>query len=891
LKEVNRDHRPTPEEFLQRINLEEDRKTHGRLKIFLGYAAGVGKTYSMLAEAHERKADTDVVVGYVETHGRPETDALLSGLESIPPKQISYRGSVFSELDIDAVLKRHPKLVLVDELAHTNIPGARHEKRYQDVEELLESGIDVYSTMNIQHLESQRNVIAQLTDVWVREIVPDSILEIADEIKLVDLPTGDLIKRIKAGKVYLTEKIDSALQDFFREKNLVSLRELTMRIAAGKIDRRTPAISSQYSKENIPIKEKLLVYFSPDNLVHDVLHSARSLASNLDAEWYVVYVETPFSTWLPADKRERLENALRIADRLGAKVVTLHGDSVVRTILDYAYKNEITGIILNGPEGHFWQRWSRQYTVNSFIRHSHEVDIYVISGYKLEKQYKVTSSAKWKWQAYLISFVLIAFATLMSQLVQVLFAPTDIMMIYLLFIALTAVYLGFGPAILASFLSVFAFDFFFVLPYYSVSVYNTQYVFSFIVLFIIGIVISYLTSTLRQQVKIEHQRQAITNALYSLSNELVLKPDIESIARVIKDNVSTKFGLGAIIYIEDETRQKLKAVNNNENNNDVNDYAMAMWSYQHNQESGFGTSTFPQVSTRFMPLSTSNTVKGVMVLSRFDVKHPLRTEQIQSLDAVADLTALAIERAELMAEVQNTRVSKDVEKLQTALLNSISHELKTPLVSIIGVLSGFKEKSVQLSETDRQSLIQNALEQAENLNYLIGNLLNESRIESGALKLVTRITEMKDIIDAAIKQLGDRLYGHKLNVSSGDSTIFVSVDFGLFVQVLVNILDNACKFSPADSEIDIAVATKGKTVLIKVVDRGLGIPPADISRIFDKYYRVQRSMKVPGIGLGLSICKGIVEAHNGTIMAENREGGGTVITIALPEGEVKAVDL
>jgi two-component system sensor histidine kinase KdpD len=659
--------RPSPDELLARVKAEEEQKKRGKLKIFLGYVPGVGKTYTMLEAARQRKKDTDVAVAFAETHGRAETEALLEGLEVIPRRQVEYRGIKLPEMDIDAVLARHPQLALVDELAHENAPGSRHPKRYQDVAELLEAGIDVYTTLNVQHIESGRNVVAQITGVWVRETVPDSVIDSAAEIELVDLPPDELIERLKEGKVYVPEQIASATEKFFRKGNLTALRELTMRTAAKHVDEQTLAYMKTHAIYGPwPSGERLLLFIGPGSSGSRLVRSARRLAHELGAEWSAVYVETPDSARLSSEQQDQIMDSLRLAQRLGAKTVTIQGDSIATAVMEYAKANNITKIVVAKPQRNRRQRPPGGSVVNQIIRRSEHIDVYMVSGggepMKREKTPGRAVLGR-NWRGYLQGLGLVALATLLGQLIHGLFAPTTIAMLYLLSVVITAYLWGLGPSILVSVLGVLAFDFFHVPPYLTFAVDDTQYVFTFLALLLVGVVISYLALRVRRQTESARRRERETAALYALGRDLATSNDLESYIRAITKRAKETFGHDAIVFLPDvQNKEALKPHTSNPNITiDENELAAASWAYQHQKTVGHGTDTLPNAKARYLPLVTARGAVGVMAISATDTGVELTIEQERFLEAYADLAAVAIESILLSQGAHNVKTSHDME--------------------------------------------------------------------------------------------------------------------------------------------------------------------------------------------------------------------------------------
>jgi len=879
--------RPDPDDLLKHLQAEEH--SRGKLKIFLGYAAGVGKTYAMLEAAHQRKTQgIDIVIGYIETHKRKETEELVEDLEVLPRKQVEYHNVTLPEMDVDAVLTRHPKIVLVDEFAHTNAPGSRHPKRYLDVEEILDAGIDVYTTLNIQHLESLNDVVAQVTGVIVKETVPDSVLDRAAEIEVIDLPPDELLTRLNEGKVYIPEQASRAIDKFFRKGNLTALREMSLRRAAERVDdqmrsyMQTRAIQGPWAAT-----ERLLVCVSPSPLAEKLVRNTRRLADELNAEWFVLYVETPQFAAMTYEKRDRVAKILQLAEELGARSYTLSsGGSVEATsqvIIEFAHKNNITKIVAGKPLRPRWQEILRGSLVDTLLRQSGDIDVYVITSSDVpsippeENPLKLHSSI----YRYIYSFLLVAVATITGFLIGGRLEPTNLVMVYLLAVVIAAIYLGRGPAIVASILGVAAFDFLFIEPYFTFVVSDTQYIITFIGLFLVGMVISYLTARANEQAEATRQREAETAELYDLSRDLASAGDLDTILIILRKHVEQTFSRTIAVLLAENNHLVTHITSSNLELGDE-EIAVADWVYRHAEPAGRHTNTLPAAELRYLPLKTARGVIGVLGVGKPNTSNrDLTSAQRRLMEAFANQGAQAIERAQLEEQNQQISLMQSAEKLQNALLNSISHDLRTPLVAITGALSALEEND-SLDELSKHAMIENARSEADRLNRLVGNLLNMTRIESGAIKLRLESEDVQDVIGTAIEQLGSRTANHKIQINVPENFPLVPMDFTLIVQVLVNILDNAIKYSPKDSEIKVSASLQDETMRLTIADRGAGIPTDDLIRIFDKFYRVQRPESVSGTGLGLSISKGIVEAHAGTIRALNRENNGTVIEIELP---------
>jgi two-component system, OmpR family, sensor histidine kinase KdpD len=884
------EHRPDRDELLKNIQAEEAKR--GRLKIFLGYVAGVGKTYAMLEAAHQRKAQgVDVVVGYIETHKRAETEGLVEGLEVLPRKQVEYHNVTLTELDVDAIIQRKPQLVLVDEFAHTNAPGSRHAKRYQDVQEILSAGVDVYTTLNIQHLESLNDIVAQVTGVVVRETIPDRVIDEASEIEVIDLPPDELLTRLQEGKVYIPDQAARAIQKFFRKGNLTALREMSLRRAAERVDDQMRAYMQTRAIQGIwAAGERLLVCISPSPLSERLIRTTRRLADELNAEWLALYVEMPQFASMSQEKRDRVAGILQLAEDLGARSYTLSAgssmDTVAQTIIDFAHKNNITKIVTGKPLRPRWQEYLRGSLVDKLIHKSGDIDVYVVTSSDKpslpadESPLKLHSSIP----RYVWSLLLVALATATGFLIGGRIEQTNLVMLYLLTVVVSAIYLGRGPAILASLTSVLLFDFLFVTPYYTFAVSDTQYIIVFIALFLVGMVISQLTARASEQAEAARRREAETAELYDLSRDLASSANVESILAVLQKHLEQTFSRTITVLLPDGD-QLVARVMSKDMTLDDEEMAVADWVYRRNEPAGRHTNTLPAAQLRYLPLKTSKGVMGVLGVGKPSTADTdLTPAERRLMESFANQGAQAIERALLEEQNRQMVLLQSAEKLQNALLNSISHDLRTPLVAITGALSALDENSIKMDEPTRNALIENARGEAERLNRLVGNLLNMTRIESGAIKLHLEPGDVQDLIGIAIEQLGKRIANRTVNVDVPTNFPLVPMDFTLMAQVLVNILENAVKYSPEYCAIEVNARVVDDKVRLQILDRGEGIPPEDLSRVFDKFYRVQRPDSVSGTGLGLSISKGIVEAHGGQIHALNRAGGGTILEVELPLG-------
>jgi two-component system, OmpR family, sensor histidine kinase KdpD len=879
--------RPSADAVLARIKASEELSRRGKLKIFLGYAAGVGKTYAMLQEAHQRKAEgIDVVVAYVDTHGRTETEFLLTGLELIARKQLEYRGVKLTEMDIDAVLKRKPSLALVDELAHTNAPNSRYLKRHQDVEELLSAGIDVYTTLNIQHVSSLQSVIAQVTGIWIRETIPDSFIEEANEIKVIDLPPDDLLERLKQGKVYLTGQVKSAIDNFFRKGNLIALRELTMRAAAEHVDEQMNALRQETAVPGTwSAAERILVCVSPTKSSSRLVRMTRRLARQLNAEWFAVYVETPEAA-LSDEEQDYLSEALNQAEHLGGEVLTVQGDSVAGSITDVANTHKVTRILMGRPERTMLQKLLfRPTLMDQLVKMNEGRDVYILGDIFAEpKTGIIKKEFHPAWANYLSALGLVVIASLINLLLKPFISPTNLAMIYLLVVAISAFNFGLGPAILISLVSVITFDYFFIPPYLSFQVADLEYLLTFAALLTISLLISYLGWRLRRQSRSARRREMETASLFDLSRKLTAVSDMESTIRTILISVKQLVKSNVVVFLpDDKTTGKLRSFTaEGAPVVDENEAAVAFWVYQHSQSAGHDTDTLPSAQALHMPMTTTRGVVGVMSIWP-DATRKLTMERRKLLESLIGISALAIERVHLVQAAYDIQVKEAVEKLQTALLNSVSHDLHTPLSSIMGVLETLQDNSLKINPDARARMIELAVQEAERLNRLVGNLLDVSRIDSGAMKLFLQQSDIGEVIQAAVEQSSiGRVSKRPVNIDIPDGTPDIFIDFGLVLQCFKNVLDNSDKYSPPGLPVDVKVRLQDQSLKIEIADRGIGIPEDDLEKVFNKFYRVQRPTNVSGSGLGLSICKGIIEAHGGHISAEGRPGGGTTIRISIP---------
>ena len=877
--------RPDPEALLARVKAEEARQHRGKLKIFLGAAAGVGKTYSMLEAVREQKADgVDTVVGYVETHGRAETDALLQGLEILPARMVDYRGTALRELDLDAALARRPALILVDELAHTNAAGLRHAKRWQDVVELLDAGIDVYTTVNVQHLETLNDVVAKITGVVVRETVPDSVFEQADEIELIDLPPDELLERFKDGKVYIPEQAQEAVKNFFRKGNLIALRELALRRTAERVDAQMRVYMHEHAIGKAwPTVERLLVCISPGPESARLVRAAKRMADRLGAPWVAAYVETPAQLRLPAEVRDRVTQTLRLAEQLGAETVRLPGEKMSEAILGFAHDRNVTKIVVGKPRRRLWTRILIGSIVDALVQGSGDIDIYVISAEREQHGAPPAPRARRAipsdWAPYGWATAVVALATGAAWLTLPFFELANLVMVYLLGIVVVATRYGQGPSLVASILSVAALDFFFVPPVFTFAVSDVRYLFTFVVMLVVGLVTSGLAARIRTQAEAARLREQRTAALYAMSRELASTRGVDQLLIIAMRHISEVFRSQVVVLLPG-AGGALVCADGGQFALDSNELGVGKWVHEHHQPAGLGTSTLPGAAALYLPLQAPRGPVGVLGIRPADPHSLDAPDQLHQLETFANQTALAIERAQLADEAQQAQVRMETERLRNSLLSSVSHDLRTPLATITGAATTMLENGAKLNDRTRQGLLESVREEADRLNRLVQNLLEMTRLESGALQLRKEWHPLEEVIGAALGRLGKELADRRVDTRVPPDLPLVPIDDVLIEQVLVNLLDNAVKYTPGGSPIRIIATSTGEAITVEVADHGPGLPRGEEDRVFEKFYRGMPGGR--GAGLGLAICQGIVKAHGGNIWAQNLPEGGVAFLFTLP---------
>ncbi len=864
----------------------------GKLKIFFGASPGVGKTYAMLEAARAKKAEgLDVVVGIVETHGRGETAALMDGMELLPARDVEYRGTSFKEFDIDGALKRRPGLLLVDELAHTNAEGSRHPKRWQDVQELLDSGVNVYSTLNVQHLESLNDIVAQITGIVVRETLPDKVLSLADEVEVIDLPPDDLLKRLEEGKVYRPEQAQKAGQNFFRKGNLTALRELALRTTADRVNdqvlvyRRDKSITKTWATV-----ERLLVCVSSSTSSASLVRSAHRMAKSLKADWIAIYVETPAQERLPANVRARAIQHLKLAEQLGAETATLSGTNFSEEVIDYARERNVTKIFIGKPTGYSWKSLFAPSPVDQLLRKSGDIDVYATRGEEedLKPLGRRTLPKAPKWSGYAWALLAVAASTGVSFLLFNHVDLANLIMVYLLGILALSSRQGIGPSTLASFLSVIAFDYFFVTPRFSFAVSDTQYVFMFLVMLLVGLSISSLTVRVRQQARLSRLRERRTAALYALSRELASTRGTAELLDIAVKHISEVFDSSVVAFLPDsEGRLKIQCGAVEDFNLTAKEMGVAHWAFDLGQMAGRGTDTLPSTEALYLPLLATGAPVGALGVKTKDPERLFIPEQLHLLEAFAHQTALAVAGDKLEDKQRQTQMQVETEKLRSSLLSSVSHDLRTPLAAIAGSISSLLENGQALDASIRKDLLENVYGETERLERLVTNLLDMTRLESGTVKPNLENQHPAEVIGTAISRLEKKLKGRDLHTRIAPDLPLIPMDGLLIEQVVVNLLENALKYTPEGSPITISADLRGKELIVQVADKGPGLQDGDPARLFDKFYQGPQKEKKGGAGLGLSICKGIVEIHGGTIEALDNPGGGALFRFTIPlRGEV-----
>jgi two-component system sensor histidine kinase KdpD len=818
----------------------------GKLTIFFGAAPGVGKTYTMLEAARIELTDQkrDVVIGIVETHGRYDTGALLIGLDLLPRQRIEHEGIDIEEFDLEAALKRRPHLILIDELAHTNAPGSRNVKRWQDVEELLSAGIDVFTTLNVQHLESLNDVVAQITGVIVEETVPDSVFDRAQEVRAIDLPVAELLERLREGKVQIPHQAQQAVQNFLREGNLIALRELALRRTAERVDAQMRGYKAAHGIDRTwHTGERVLVCVSPSPYSGQLLRAARRMASSLHAELLAVYVETPAALRLRESDRERLAAHMRLAEQLGGEAVTIRGEGAAEEAVRFARKRNVTKIVVGKPTHPRWRDILKQPFLDQVVRLSAEIDVYVISGLQMPAPRSAREAVRQAGRkpplsGYLAAFVAVVLSTLVAGLAFGRAELTDVVMIYLLGTVGVSMRFGYGPALFAAVASVVTYDFFFIPPFYSFAVSDFRHFVTFVVMFLVAGILSHLTQRIRDQADSARARERRTASLYAISRELAVAQTLDALLVAAARHVREVFDGSVAVRL-------------------------------------------PSEGDALSPAHADGGRLGILALVPNGDPNRFRDpEERQLLETFAGVIGSAIERAQLAEEARQSRLRVETEQLRNSLLSSVSHDLRTPLTVVTGAAAALLDEDAPKDSDQRRELLETIHEEGQRLNRLVRNLLDMTRLEAGALRVNKEPQPIEEVIGAALNRTEDRLHGRKVTTHVPEDLPLVPLDAVLIEQVLINLIENATKYTPPETPIEVTALARGGDIEVEVADCGPGVPPQDAERVFEKFYRGREG--AGGVGLGLTICRGIVSAHGGRVWIEPRAGGGASFRFTLP---------
>ncbi|MCA1369284.1 sensor histidine kinase KdpD [Bradyrhizobium sp. BRP14] len=879
--------RPDPDALLALA----EKGSRGKLTVFLGAAPGVGKTYAMLTRARRLKEEgVDIVIGLVETHGRSETAALLEGLEVLPRREVSHGGRTLQEFDLDAALARRPRVIVVDELAHTNIGESRHPKRYQDIEELVDAGIDVLTAVNIQHLESLSDVVAQIAGVPVRERIPDTVLSRADDVLLVDLPPTELIERLKEGKVYLPDSAKRAVDRFFRLGNLTALRELALRRTADRVDDQMVDYLRQNAIEGPwPAAERLLVCIGPDPLSEKVVRSASRIASGLNADWIVVSIERADHESGNREAMRQLDDTFRLAELLGAETRRIVGNDFVEEILKLAKREHVTQIVIGTRRHRFPLRLFRRSLPDALAARASGIGIHLITD-KDEPAARPNRGRKRMlpeafWRALAIAAGSAGGATMLGRLIEQFIILQNISLLYLLAVLASAIYAGYVGALAAALFSVLAYNFFFIEPVGTFTVAEPHEVFALFVFLAAAALAGGLASRIREQAKTAAGRAAATQALYDFSRKLSATVNAEDVLWAAVSQIQSTLRRNAVLLLPEDGEIVLGAAWPPDTELGVTDMTAARWAFEKKEPAGNDTGTLPNSPFQFRPLVTPHGVVGVCGFVQQD--KPLEINEERALAAILDQTAIAVDRARLSRESLEQAAQLEGDKFRAALLSSLSHDLRTPLATITGAVTSLRQLGERMPAESRDDLLESIEEESARLMRFVANLLDMTRIEAGTVNAKRDWVDVADVIRSALERARKYFPDREFETSIAADLPLMRGDSVLLGQVLFNLLDNANRFG-GEEPVSIYARKEGDEVVLSVTDLGRGIAPADLEHVFEKFFRKGKpDGRSLGTGLGLSIAKAFVEAMGGQIKAESPavRRRGTRISMRFPAAE------
>ena len=882
---------------------EEKKSKRGELKIFFGYAAGVGKTYAMLREAHDiKEIGNDIVIGYIEPHARQDTLALLEGIESIEPKTIVYKGIKLREFDLDKALLRKPEIILVDELAHTNVKGQRHKKRWQDIEELLDAGIDVYTTLNVQHIESLNDVVESITHITVRETIPDKIFDNADKVELIDIESEELLQRFSDGKIYSKEQTKKAFNNFFTKNNLYALREIALRRTADRVN--IEVESERLSKGQItvmPTSDQVLACISPSPSSLKVIRTAARMAEVYHTKWVALYVETIKSSRLNKEDKERLNANFALVEQLGGEVITANGDNIVEQIIQYAEFRNITKIIIgknHRKTSNLFHVYAKD-IVDKLMEYNSYIDVYVIpnSAYNVKREniiLKVKPEFRITLKEILKSGIIMAIATILAKAIDLIgFTEVNIIMIFILSIIIVYIVTsGYITGILSSIIGVMLFNYFFTEPRYSLQFNDKNYLATFFIMLLVAFIIGTLTNKVQREARNSKIRENRTQILYRVSKKLLSAMCTADIVAIGIKYISRLINRTVVCYLASADTLSTPFVynsNTSEKNGNIllsrDEEAVAYWTYLNGKESGTGTNTFYGAKGYYMPIKGQKRIIGVIGVSCMEGS--LEPEQKYIFETVISQIAIALDREFLSKEQETSKIEIERERLRSNLLRAISHDLRSPLAGIKGSISTILENGEHISKETEKILLKGVFEDTEWLIRLVENLLSMTRLDEGKMKINKNLELVEEVLTEAVQRSSKHFKNNKIKVNFPKNFVMIPMDGSLIEQVIINLIDNAVKYSPEESLIIVSAYEKANNVIFEVEDNGAGISKEIMPYIFDRFFtngsKISDSRR--GIGLGLAICKSIVEAHGGKIEAVNKKDGGAVIRFNIPKEE------